>query len=320
MINKDALKYKDLIFTDETMYYANKQNVDLSKSYIIPDDTMISGYRKNKKVWRDEDRTKKFPQERSKKQLTSFSESFSILNKDRLESDIDNNFNNTHVTKIFTDKIINDIESFNSFVPFDIKYIFLINDKLKVPKNEPLWYINCGGDIIRGPISTKEIENLYINKKIDGKQLIRLIDNLKIKNKPSYNFFKLKELEDDNFIKNIEVVKMDKQYEILEKLRNELDKKETSKKKFEDFDLIQAPIQIIKQEKKTIQQANVSKMVITFNNGSILEDKDEENNAKKKNKKKKGKLVDLDVKTGFFTLTEQEKNYEPLIVAGDIEK
>jgi hypothetical protein len=37
-------------------------------------------------------------------------------------------------------------------------------------------------------------------------------------------------------------------------------------------------------------------------------------------KKKKGKPMDLDIKTGFYTITEQERNYEPMFIVGDIDK
>ena len=38
---------------------------------------------------------------------------------------------------------------------------------------------------------------------------------------------------------------------------------------------------------------------------------------KKPGKKMKGKPVELDIKTGFYTLSQQEKEYEPIYICGD---
>jgi hypothetical protein len=47
------------------------------------------------------------------------------------------------------------------------------------------------------------------------------------------------------------------------------------------------------------------------------EEHHEVKDAFKKKGKKKGKPVDLDIKTGFFTVSQQEKNYEPMYICGD---
>ena len=37
-----------------------------------------------------------------------------------------------------------------------------------------------------------------------------------------------------------------------------------------------------------------------------------EENTKKKRKKQKGKLKEIEIKTGFYTLSHQDKNYNPI--------
>jgi len=75
------------------------------------------------------------------------------------------------------------------------------------------------------------------------------------------------------------------------------------------------------------------KLVVPINNNisSAIDQEEEEikkennslnkenanNNSKNKGKKLKGKPVDFNAKTGFFTVSQQERNYEPMYICGD---
>jgi len=282
-------------------------------------------------------------------------------------------------------------------VPVDFKLIYKINEKLKFPKEDPLWYIyHIDSKSSFGPISTKSLEVIYNKKNIDGASDVRFIDVFKIKGKGAFAYFKLKDLENPNYLmNNIEGSSLYKyvdelnKYKKDENLKNEVKiinkptnvqtnqnrtgnapKVKQKNRYFELDDIVNEPVEvIILSSDEDIKKKNVQiKPVIPSNNNnnfynksinknanknikkplidknipnpknmvhvnqnipSVIDEEyknqDEKNYndtnqaAKKKGKKPKGKPVDLDVKTGFFTLSQQEKNYEPMFVCGDKE-
>jgi hypothetical protein len=309
LINKDAFVYKDLLFSDETMGHANNKN--FSNSYFMGDDTMNN----KRKTWKTDNKIKKVERNIPQTSLSQSNQSFMISGTEEPVAQ-------TKVSHIFTDNVVNEIEKVEFFIPFNLKYLFGVNDKLKIPKTEPLWYIKSGSRYLMGPMSSKEIEELYVEKKLDGRQDLRFIDNFKVKGKEAYSFFKLKDLEDLAFIKNIEIPSMNKYSEELEKIR-ELGNVQKAKPKFEQLEVKPKPV---KQESKLLKHVkpdvNISKITIPITSGpSFIEEEEEKEvkkeTTKKNNKKQKGKPVDLNVKLGFFTLTEQEKDYEPIIIVGN---
>lgn len=274
--------------------------------------------------------------------------------------DTQNNYN-------FRSNQNNNKNSSNSFTSFDIKSIYRINEKLKFPKEDPMWYIyHVISKSSFGPISSMQLEELYHKKNVDGMTDVRLIDIFKIRNKGSFAYFKLKDLENTNFLVDCiepannllkyvdELNKMKreeiaKNNQIQKKLENEKEKNTHKnikpKQKFVDFeDIINEPVkkEIIAINVKSspanqFNNENKENIGIKIKNEKSIIDQDLEedyrekkydhkqnpstnmNIRKKAGKKMKGKPVELDIKTGFFTLTQQEKEYEPIYICGDSE-
>ena len=92
--------------------------------------------------------------------------------------------------------------------------------------------------------------------------------------------------------------------------------------RFASFEIdsdIQCDINIYNNNNKTTLSNNSNSN--SNNSGNVVkkeESKDVYNIGKKK--KKKGKMVDLDVKTGFYTMGEQEKNYSEIYISGTPEQ
>jgi hypothetical protein len=170
----------------------------------------------------------------------------------------------------------------NSFTPVNIKLIYKINEKLKFPRNDPLWYIyHIHSKSSFGPVSSSQVEEMYNMKHIDGQTEIRFIDIFKIKGKGPFAFFRLKEIENQNLLR----------------------------------DLIDPSNLIVQVPIKTNVPSVIDEEFMNVKKEEVVESKDP---FKKKGKKKvKGKPVDLDIKTGFFTVSQQEKNYEPIYICGE---
>jgi hypothetical protein len=310
LIENDSLNYKDILYQD-TFDNTIKKN-SLSNSYYIDDSNQM---KPTKRQWRDNTVKPK-----------QFVNKYDILNTHSFSIKYENSLT-------FNPTVVSEIETKRSHLPFNINALYLINEKLRIGKSEPLWYLNnLGNKSLYGPISSKEVEGMYMDKKFDGSQEIRLIDIFKQKNKPNYTFFKLKELEQPNFIKEIDGNLMVKYIDELEKVKSEIIKQETVKKetystqsktRLQPEEVLYTTKQVNKQKK---QEPVRPKVEVPINTGPSVIDMDFKEESKefktqnKKDKKKKGKLVDLDIKTGFFTITEQEKKYEPIYICGDLDK
>jgi hypothetical protein len=263
----------------------------------------------------------------------------------------------------------------NSFTPINIKLIYKINEKLKFPRNDPLWYIyHIHSKSSFGPVSSSQVEEMYNMKHIDGQTEIRFIDVFKIKGKGPFAFFRLKEIENQNLLRDvIDPSNLIKYVEELNKIKesarvevkplqvekkpmmnlmtankNEISNKHNGFKEVVDLTKEEDPyISNYTQNynnnknkfystqsqtlKKPIAQkiqpppvqvpinTNIPSVIdeefMNVKNEEVFESKDV---FKKKGKKKvKGKPVDLDIKTGFFTVSQQEKNYEPIYICGE---
>lgn len=86
-----------------------------------------------------------------------------------------------------------------------MKNAFRINKYLKYGKEKPLWYIfHPVAKSSFGPCSTENLEEMYCGNMVNGHSEVRFIDIYSFKNKKPFSFFKLKELDDPNFLENIE--------------------------------------------------------------------------------------------------------------------
>lgn len=231
------------------------------------------------------------------------------------------------------------------FQTVDIKQIYNINERLKYPKDDPLWYIyHETSRSSFGPVSSKQLENIYLKGTIHGQTEVRLIDIFKLKNKGPFSYFKLKDTESPNFLKEIDGSSLFKYVdELVKKRKEEIAYSQTNIKVSHDVNQKsntnvnkKSSVQYVNVEKKetfslpqevTKKSANVSKQQVHINNAESLIDKEIEESKKissntqsRKGKKMKGKPIDFDGKTGFFTISQQEKEYEPLYICGDTDK
>jgi hypothetical protein len=316
-------------------------------------------------------------------------------------------------------------KSVDSFTPVKIKLIYNINEKLKYPRSDPLWYVyHTVSKSSFGPISSLGLEEIYHQKHIDGQSEVRFIDIFKIRNKGAFAYFKLIEIENPNFLKEmVEPTNLLRYVEELNKIKdstrveikpvsvnngktinkNEINQgsesnsrnkeninndftkeilnKYKNKSNYINYDNYEKIVTVVDVDKnndiikstntisnnnknknipihyeastlvppvKTIINTNYSNPAVKNKNKnkkqyipisvpinttspSVIDEefrnvkREEEDNKekdkdafKKKGKKKaKGKPVDLDIKTGFYTLSQQEKNYEPIYICGE---
>lgn len=106
---------------------------------------------------------------------------------------------------------------------FDIKIIYKINEYMKYPNHEPLWYIlHPVAKSSFGPLSSLNIEEMWNNKVVNITTEIRFIDIFHIRNKLPFVYFKLNEIEDGDFIERIELNPLISSYShIGKKIENE---------------------------------------------------------------------------------------------------
>ena len=229
------------------------------------------------------------------------------------------------------------------FIECEIDMIFEINEKLNFSKDDKFWYIYT--DIFNssyGPFSSNEIVILYMEKKIDGNSLIRPLDIFK--NIKGNDFQKLLKYDNKSFFfnnyyisdkcsdyefkfkefrrKEEEQLKLEKEKE--EKIKKE--KEEEKKKKEEEIKNQKEKEKEDKLNKEKIEneklnekqndneEINTTSSSKTENHISI-----NENHPIMKKKKKKAKMIDLNIKTGFYTMTNQEKNFSEVYICGDNE-
>jgi hypothetical protein len=229
------------------------------------------------------------------------------------------------------------------FIECEIDMIFEINEKLNFSKDDKFWYIYT--DIFKssyGPFSSNEIVILYMEKKIDGNSLIRPLDIFK--NTKGNDFQKLLKYDNKSFFfnnyyisdkcsdyefkfkefrrKEEEQLKLEKEKE--EKIKKE--KEEEKKKKEEEIKNQKEKEKEDKLNKEKIEneklnekqneneEINTTSSSKTENHISI-----NENHPIMKKKKKKAKMIDLNIKTGFYTMTNQEKNFSEVYICGDNE-
>jgi hypothetical protein len=239
-----------------------------------------------------------------------------------------------------------------------IDSLFKINEKLNFSKDLKFWYLfNEKEKYSFGPFSSNEIVIMFLTKKIDDDILIRPVEIFK--NKFSDNdFVHLKNFEDENYFFNnyekyVNITSLENNYdkylkdEKIRKIKEEEEKKQKEKenllkkekeknknkieleKKIEEKDIKE--IKEIKndEEQKKLEEKKIEDKDLLNDNTNK---KEEKNNVDVKNssnnnehiivknkKRKKGKPINLDIKTGFYTITNQEKNFSQIYVSGSSE-
>ena len=229
------------------------------------------------------------------------------------------------------------------FIECEIDMIFEINEKLNFSKDEKFWYIYT--DIFNssyGPFSSNEIVILYMEKKIDGNSLIRPLDIFK--NSKSNDFLKLLKYDNKTFFfnnyyisdkcsdyefkfkefrrKEEEQLKLEKEKEEKIKKEKEEEKKkkeeeiknQKEKEKEEKLNNEKIENEKLNEKQNDNEEINTTSSSKTENHISI-----NENHPIMKKKKKKAKMIDLNIKTGFYTMTNQEKNFSEVYICGDNE-
>jgi hypothetical protein len=89
---------------------------------------------------------------------------------------------------------------------FNIKNIYKINDCLQYPNDDPLWYIfHPVAKSSFGPITSKNIEEMYNGKLLNEKSEIRFIDVYTLKDHNPFKFFQLSEISREGFINEIDI-------------------------------------------------------------------------------------------------------------------
>ena len=231
------------------------------------------------------------------------------------------------------------------FIECEIDMIFVINEKLNFSKDEKFWYLYT--DIFNssyGPFSSNEIVILYMEKKIDGNSLIRPLDIFK--NSKGSDFQKLLQYDNKTFFfnnyyisdkcsdyefkfkefrkKEEEQIKLEKEKEAkLKKEKEEKRKKEEEIKNQNEKDKEKEDkLNKEKNEKEKQNEKQNENEEINTTSSSKTESHisvNEKNHPIIKKKKKKAKMIDLDIKTGFYTMTNQEKNFSEVYICGENE-
>jgi hypothetical protein len=211
----------------------------------------------------------------------------------------------------------------------NINHLLTIVKDAKINTNKEFWYVYddtlCKSV---GMFTTKEIVDMYNSNKLHGDSLIRPCDMFKRKNiQPNEvntlleKFVKINQIDQGNIL--FEWFELDKggysgyggfdqlskDYNYSKKLNREL----LGEKK------------VVAVNEKNVKEKEgdvVVNKANTSNNYSNVVKKEESKDVYNigKKKKKKGKMVDLDVKTGFYTMGEQEKDYSEIYISGTPEQ
>lgn len=84
--------------------------------------------------------------------------------------------------------------------------VYIVNDKINYPRNQPLWYVyHTEAESSYGPLSSEEIEQMINSKLLDAEGKIRLIDVFLYRGCKQFEFFYLKDILLDNFADSIKV-------------------------------------------------------------------------------------------------------------------
>jgi hypothetical protein len=84
--------------------------------------------------------------------------------------------------------------------------VYIVNDKINYPRNQPLWYVyHTEAESSYGPLSSEEIEQMINSKLLDAEGKIRLIDVFLYRGCKQFEFFYLKDIQLDNFADSIKV-------------------------------------------------------------------------------------------------------------------
>ena len=338
MIKFDISKHeKELLFEEESINFDNNSNKLLKDSYYIyyNQQKNYQNYHYSNNKFQNQTQ-KNNPNKNFKrsskvievcKQEEIFYESIKKINnninenqnkderKEKNESFLDNNNEKIDVEKEKKNKKkVKKPEK--EFIECEIDMIFEINEKLNFSKDEKFWYIYT--DIFNssyGPFSSNEIVILYMEKKIDGNSLIRPLDIFK--NIKGNDFQKLLKYDNKSFFFNNYYISdkcSDYEFKFKEFRRKEEEQLKLEKEKEEKIKKEKEEEKKKKEEEIKNQNDNTTSSSKTENHISI-----NENHPIMKKKKKKAKMIDLNIKTGFYTMTNQEKNFSEVYICGDNE-
>jgi len=120
------------------------------------------------------------------------------INNNHNNNNNQGNYNQGNFKKVNHPSNNNKVKNIASEVK--IENIFLINQHLQFPKEEKLWYIvDPSTNIIKGPFSSNTLAESYEGGLIHGQFQARLIDIFQLKNQSPFYYFKLHEINDNNF-------------------------------------------------------------------------------------------------------------------------
>jgi len=239
LINKEIpINHKELIFYESSEYKLTKNN-KLSESFYL-EEFKVNRYNKQNH-WKNKNQIQTFNRDPNNNKLNvrdviqnlsmTVESNFSIQNTESFLK-LSQNKNSPHENLreetfnqdcdnlqkiIFTENVREELDgipvfqeildykfinkSVKIFSPMDTKAIYKINEKLKIPKEHPLWYIfHKFSKSSFGPVSSQHLEELYNLRHIDASIEVRLIDVFKIKNRGPFAYFTLKEIEKENFL------------------------------------------------------------------------------------------------------------------------
>ena len=158
-----------------------------------------------------------------------------------------------------------------------------------------------------------------MEKKIDGNSLIRPLDIFK--NSKSSDFQKLLQYDNKTFFFNNYYISdkcSDYEFKFKEFRKKEEEIKNQNEKDKEKEDKLNKE----KNEKEKQNEKQNENEEINTTSSSKTESHisvNEKNHPIIKKKKKKAKMVDLNIKTGFYTMTNQEKNFSEVYICGENE-
>jgi len=86
----------------------------------------------------------------------------------------------------------------------DFSMLYLVNQKLNYPKEQPLWYIyHMVGKSSYGPLSSKVLEEMYRMQQLGKDTEIRLLDVFSFKNQKPFSFVKFIDIFEKGFLDKI---------------------------------------------------------------------------------------------------------------------
>lgn len=115
--------------------------------------------------------------------------------------------NPTSVDEFFSTAFEDGFVQSNTYLKLPlVECIYRVNEKINYPANKPLWYVyHDEAESSYGPLSTEDIEQMINSKLLLVDSKIRLIDVFLYRGCQQFEFFKLRDIQLDNFADSITV-------------------------------------------------------------------------------------------------------------------